>query len=106
MKKEKWMLIDNIEKEDFLTWEEASLSDRDNNNIDIFIKKKNRHINAKIIKKNNQTKVMELQLNNDETFYLVDFLVLDKFFEDNHIIFANRTGLHKEIRRYIYYSFN
>lgn len=104
MKKEKWMLIDDKKEGKFLYWEEASFSDADNNNIDIFIKKKNRHINAKVIKKNNQTKVMKLQSSNDETLYLIDFLVLDKFFEENHIIFANRVGLHKEIRRYIYYS--
>ena len=78
----------------------------DNNNIDIFIKNKKEHMIAKVIKKNNQTKVIELLINNSKTFYLIDFLVLDKFFEDNHIIFANRTGLHKEIRRYIYYSLN
>jgi len=104
MKKEKWMLLKDNNGGTFLTWKEVSPSDIDNNNMDIFIRKENKHIMAKVIKKNKQTKVIELQLNDNEIFYLVDFLVLDKFFEDNHIIFANRIGLHKEIRRYIYYS--
>jgi hypothetical protein len=104
MKKEKWMLLKDNNGVNFLTWKEVSPSDIDNNNMDIFIRKENKHIMAKVIKKNKQTKVIELQLNDNEIFYLVDFLVLDKFFEDNHIIFANRIGLHKEIRRYIYYS--
>lgn len=104
MKKEKWMLLKDNNGGNFLTWKEVSPSDIDNNNMDILIRKENKHIMAKVIKKNKQTKVIELQLNDNEIFYLVDFLVLDKFFEDNHIIFANRIGLHKEIRRYIYYS--
>jgi hypothetical protein len=106
MNKEKWMLVDDNKETTFLRWEEAIFSNIDDNNIDIFIKKENRHIIAKITKQNNHTKVMELLVNDSEIFYLIDFLFLDSFFEENHIIFSNRTGLHKEIRRYIYYSLN
>jgi uncharacterized membrane-anchored protein YjiN (DUF445 family) len=106
MNKEKWMLVDDNKETTFLRWEEAIFSNIDDNNIDIFIKKENRHIIAKITKQNNHTKVMELLVNDSEIFYLIDFLFLDSFFEENHIIFSNRTCLHKEIRRYIYYSLN
>ncbi len=35
---------------------------------------------------------------------LVDFNEMDRFFEDNRVIFKNRVGLHKEVRKYIDFS--
>ena len=105
MKKEKLMIMENTENNKFLYWKEISITKRDGNNIGIHIKKENKEIEAQILKENNDTKVIEL-LFNDKIYYIVDFFVLNRFFEDNNIIFANRVGLHKEIRRYIYYSLN
>ena len=105
MKKEKLMIMENTVNNKFLYWKEISITKRDGNNIGIHIKKENKEIEAQIIKENNDTKVIEL-LCNDKIYYIVDFFVLNRFFEDNNIIFANRVGLHKEIRRYIYFSLN
>ena len=105
MKKEKLMIMESTVNNKFLYWKEISITKRDGNNIGIHVKKDNKEVVAQIIKENNDTKVIEL-LCNDKIYYIVDFFVLNKFFEDNNIIFANRVGLHKEIRRYIYYSLN
>ena len=99
------MIMESTVNNKFLYWKEISITKRDGNNIGIHVKKDNKEVVAQIIKENNDTKVIEL-LCNDKIYYIVDFFVLNKFFEDNNIIFANRVGLHKEIRRYIYYSLN
>jgi len=39
-----------------------------------------------------------------DTIDLVDFNEMDRFFEQNMVIFKNRQGLHKEVRRYIDFS--
>lgn len=105
MKKEKLMFIENTENSKFLYWKEISITQRDENNISIHIIKDNKEVVTQIIRENNDTKVIELLLD-DRIYYIVDFFILNKFFEDNNIIFANRVGLHKEIKRYIYYSLN
>jgi hypothetical protein len=104
MKKEKWMLVKEQENNN-LHWDEVSYSCKEEDTIDVFLLKKNKHMSGKVLKENNTTKVIEVMLD-DKKCYLIDFQELDNFFEENHIIFANRPGLHREIRRYIYYSLN
>jgi len=95
----RWMLV----QED-MNWFEVELRQEGNDCI-IHIFKKNKDIEAKLVKENEMTKVKQFQdVITDEYIEVVDFKEMDRFFEENKVIFKNRKGLHNEVRRYIDFS--
>lgn len=99
MTQERWMAVYPD-----MTWYDARL-DCDGDNCDLYIYNKKQTVKTKKLKENNFTKVIRLEDRmSGDTIDLVDFNEMDKFFEENTIIFKNRVGLHKEVRRYIDFS--
>jgi len=86
-----------------MRWDEIDFQ-VDNQDIQIKILRKNEALKGKIVKQNDFTKVYRVALNDGREVDIADFDEIDNFFEKNTIIFKNRTGLHREIRRYIDYS--
>ncbi|ADR19937.1 hypothetical protein Calni_2043 [Calditerrivibrio nitroreducens DSM 19672] len=86
-----------------MRWDEIDFN-VDNQDIQIKILRKNEALKGKIVKQNDFTKVYRVALNDGREVDIADFDEIDNFFEKNTIIFKNRTGLHREIRRYIDYS--
>jgi len=78
----------------------------DNENIELEILKKEKSLKGKIEKQNDFTKVYQINTDDFGIVYLVDMQAIDNHFEKNDIIFKNRRGLHKEIKRYIDFSLN
>ncbi|MCD8568973.1 MAG: hypothetical protein LRY50_11830 [Geovibrio sp.] len=71
----------------------------------VHIYKKKKDLECSLTAKNETTKVYRLKdMITDEIYDLVDFAEMDRMFEENKIIFRNRRGLHKEVRRYIDFS--
>ena len=96
---ERWMAV----FED-MNWYDAKL-DCDGDACEMYIYKQNRKMKVKKLKENDFTKVIRLQDKmTGDIIDLVDFNEMDSFFEKNTIIFKNRVGLHKEVRRYIDFS--
>jgi len=94
----RWMIVYKN-----MRWDEIDFQ-VDNQDIQIKILRKNEALKGKIVKQNDFTKVYRVALNDGREVDIADFDEIDNFFEKNTIIFKNRTGLHREIRRYIDYS--
>ncbi|KAA0258214.1 hypothetical protein FHQ18_07425 [Deferribacter autotrophicus] len=96
---ERWMAVfDNMR------FEEVSFNKLNDGNIEItFLKRREIHT-GKIVKENSFTKVLKIETDDGLEFAVVDFHEMDSFFENNNILFQNRKGLHKEIKRYIEFS--
>ncbi|WP_148223207.1 hypothetical protein [Calditerrivibrio nitroreducens] len=94
----RWMIVYKN-----MRWDEIDFN-VDNQDIQIKILRKNEALKGKIVKQNDFTKVYRVALNDGREVDIADFDEIDNFFEKNTIIFKNRTGLHREIRRYIDYS--
>ncbi len=86
-----------------MRWEEIEF-DINGELIDIKLLRKNEHLKGRILKNNEFTKVYRVALTDGREVDIADFDEIDNFFEKNTVIFKNRTGLHREIRRYIDYS--
>ncbi|TCK62647.1 hypothetical protein [Seleniivibrio woodruffii] len=87
-----------------MTWYDAELT-CEGEVCELYIYNKKQKIKTKKIKENEFTKVVRLQDRmSGDTIDLVDFNEMDRFFEQNMVIFKNRQGLHKEVRRYIDFS--
>jgi len=96
---QRWMLV----YED-MTWYEVDVNCNDDL-CEVFIYKDKKKIKAKKIKANDMTKVLRVKDKvTGDYLDIVDFNAMDKFFEENRVIFKNRVGLHKEVRRYIDFS--
>lgn len=97
---ERWMIIFSNMRWDDITF------DVKGDNININIVKQNLHLEGKIKKYNEFSKVYEVELQDARIVHIVDMNEIDKHFENNTIIFKNRKGLHNEIKRYIQFSLN
>lgn len=86
-----------------MRWDEIEFQ-VDEQEIQIKVLRKNEALKGKILKQNDFTKVYRVILNDGREVDIADFDEIDNFFEKSTIIFKNRTGLHREIRRYIDYS--
>ncbi len=96
--KEKWMAVFPD-----MNWYEASF-EKNGDYINITLLKIEKDLHGKITGENDETKVIRVTLDSGEQVDLADFNVIDQFFESNNIIFQNRKGLHREIRRYLDFS--
>jgi hypothetical protein len=97
---ERWMIVyDDMQFDDVNFKIESG-------GIEIEILKKGMMLKGKIEKQNEFTKVYQIATDDFGTIYLVDMQSIDKHFEENTIIFKNRRGLHREIKRYIDFSLN
>lgn len=95
----RWMLV----YED-MTWQEVDVNCEENS-CEVFVYKNKKKIKAKKLKENDATKVIRLKDKvTGDLMDIVDFNEMDRFFEENNVIFKNRVGLHKEVRRYIDFS--
>ncbi|MGD9807010.1 MAG: hypothetical protein AB7E76_04145 [Deferribacterales bacterium] len=95
----RWMLV----HED-MTWHEVNVN-CDDSICEVFVFKSKKKIKANKVKENDITKVLRLKDKvTGDLLDVVDFNEMDKFFEENNVIFKNRVGLHKEVRRYIDFS--
>jgi hypothetical protein len=96
---ERWMIV----YED-MNWYEVDIKCEEDN-CEVYIYKSKKRIKAKKVKENDTTRVIRMKdrMTGDD-IDLVDFNTMDRFFEDNKVIFKNRVGLHKEVRRYIDFS--
>jgi len=94
----RWMIVYKN-----MRWEEIDFS-TSSDIINIKLLRKNESLNGRITKYNDFTKVYRVILSDGREVDIADFAEIDNFFESNKIIFKNRTGLHKEIRRYIDFS--
>jgi len=95
----RWMLV----YED-MTWQEVDINCEDNG-CEVYIYKNKKKVKAKKVKENDTTKVFRLKDKvTGDLLDIVDFNEMDRFFEENKVIFKNRVGLHKEVRRYIDFS--
>jgi len=95
----RWMLV----YED-MTWQEVDIS-CDDSQCEVYIYKNRKKIKGKKIKENETTRVLRMKDRvTGDLLDIVDFNEMDRFFEDNNVIFKNRVGLHKEVRRYIDFS--
>jgi len=95
----RWMLV----YED-MTWYEVDVN-CDDDQCEVFLYKDKKKIKAKKIKSNDMTKVLRVKDKvTGDYLEIVDFNEMDRFFENNNVIFKNRVGLHKEVRRYIDFS--
>jgi exosome complex RNA-binding protein Csl4 len=95
---DRWMIVYKN-----MRWEEIAFN-KNGNKISIKLLKKGDSVEGRVIKENEVTKVIRVLLNDGREVELADFNEIDSFFEANTIIFKNRPGLHKEIRRYIDFS--
>ncbi|MCX8084916.1 MAG: hypothetical protein N3C60_08365 [Calditerrivibrio sp.] len=86
-----------------MRWEEIDFELKDDL-IFITLLRKGKHLKGTVSKSNEVTKVYRISLEDGREADIVDFELIDSFFEKNMIIFKNREGLHREIRRYIDYS--
>lgn len=96
----RWMIVYGN-----MRWEDISFDEK---KTDIFIKvlKSGVRFEGKIKKYNDYTKVYEVLLKDGRTVNIIDMQAIDKHFEEHNIIFKNRVGLHREIKRYIDFSLN
>ncbi|MGE4319313.1 MAG: hypothetical protein AB7E96_10485 [Deferribacterales bacterium] len=96
---ERWMAV----FED-MTWYDAKL-DCEGDTCEMYLYTNKKKIKVKKLKQNDFTKVIRVEDRmSGDIIDLVDFNEMDRFFEQNTIIFKNRVGLHKEVRRYIDFS--
>lgn len=86
-----------------MNWYEADF-EKKGKSVDITLLKPDEKLKGKITAENDETKVIRVALDDGRQIDLADFNVIDDFFENNHINFKNRKGLHREIRRYIDFS--
>ena len=87
-----------------MTWYEVDVNCA-SDTCEVFIYKDKKKVKGKKIKENEMTKVIRMKDKvTGDYLDLVDFNHMDKFFEDNKVIFKNRVGLHKEVRKYIDFS--
>eukprot|EP00824_Muranothrix_gubernata_P017845 TRINITY_DN36425_c0_g1_i1.p2 TRINITY_DN36425_c0_g1~~TRINITY_DN36425_c0_g1_i1.p2 ORF type:complete len:102 (-),score=6.05 TRINITY_DN36425_c0_g1_i1:7-276(-) len=87
-----------------MTWHEVDIQCEDNG-CEVYLYKDKKKIKAKKVKENDVTKVFRVKDKvTGDYMDIVDFNEMDRFFEDNKVIFKNRVGLHKEVRRYIDFS--
>lgn len=87
-----------------MTWYEVDVN-CDDDQCEVFLYKDKKKIKAKKIKSNDMTKVLRVKDKvTGDYLEIVDFNEMDRFFENNNVIFKNRVGLHKEVRRYIDFS--
>lgn len=94
----RWMIVYKN-----MRWEEVEFN-IDGETINIKLLRKGEFLKGRVIKNNDITKVYRVALNDGREVDIADFDEIDSFFEKNTVIFKNRTGLHREIRRYIDYS--
>lgn len=96
----RWMIVYGN-----MRWEDISFDEK---KTDIFVKilKSGVYFEGRIKKYNDYTKVYEVLLKDGRTVNIIDMQAIDKYFEENNIIFKNRVGLHREIKRYIDFSLN
>jgi len=72
---------------------------------ELYIYKDKKKLKVKKVKENDNTKVIRVKDRmSGDMLDIVDFNEMDRFFEENKVIFKNRVGLHKEVRRYIDFS--
>ena len=96
---QRWMLV----YED-MTWYEVDVQ-CESDKCEVYLYKDKRKIKASKVKENETTKVIRVKDRvTGDYLDIVDFNEMDRFFETNNIIFKNRVGLHKEVRRYIDFS--
>jgi hypothetical protein len=96
MMEARWMLVN----ED-MTWQEVDISCA-GEGCDVYVYKNKKKLKFSKICENSHTKVFRLKDKVTGDIYdVVDFNEMDSFFEKNKVIFKNRSGLHREIRRYI-----
>ena len=87
-----------------MTWDEVRFEKQGSTYL-IHIYKKRKDLDCELVSANEATSVYRFKDSiTDEIYDVVDFTAMDKMFEDNGIIFRNRAGLHKEVRRYIDFS--
>jgi len=87
-----------------MNWYEVDITCEEST-CEVYIYKTKKKLKAKKIKENDMTRVIRMtDRMTGDNIDLVDFNTMDKFFEDNNVIFKNRKGLHKEVRRYIDFS--
>ncbi|BAI80703.1 conserved hypothetical protein [Deferribacter desulfuricans SSM1] len=96
---EKWMAVF-----DDMRFEEVKFDILENSEIDVLFLKRRKKMHGNIVKYNDFTKVYKISLDDGTEVAVVDFHEMDAFFENNNILFQNRKGLHKEIKRYIEFS--
>jgi len=95
----RWMLVN----ED-MTWFEVNIECAESQ-CELYIYKDKKKIKAKKVKENDMTSVIRVKDKvTGDYLDIVDFNAMDRFFEENNVIFKNRVGLHKEVRRYIDFS--
>jgi hypothetical protein len=95
----RWMLV----YED-MTWFEVDVNCEESQ-CEVYVYKDKKKLKTKKIKENEMTKVMRVKDKvTGDYMDIVDFNEMDRFFENNNVIFKNRVGLHKEVRRYIDFS--
>lgn len=95
----RWMVV----YED-MTWQEADVKCEDAA-CEVYIYKHKTKIKASKVKENELTGVIRVKDKvTGDYLDIVDFNEMDRFFETNKIIFKNRVGLHREVRRYIDFS--
>lgn len=87
-----------------MTWDEVRFEEKNGMYL-VHLYKKRRDLECSLVSSNETTKVYRLKdMVTDETYDIVDFAEMDRMFEENGVIFRNRRGLHKEVRRYIDFS--
>ena len=86
-----------------MNWYEADF-EKKGKSVNITLLKSDEKLRGEIAAENDETKVIRVALEDGRQVDLADFNVIDDFFENNHINFKNRKGLHREIRRYIDFS--
>ncbi|WP_052293505.1 hypothetical protein ACMC5R_08070 [Deferribacteres bacterium DY0037] len=87
-----------------MTWQEVDLH-CEPENCEVYVYKDKKKIQGRKIKENDVTKVVRVKDKvTGDYMDIVDFNEMDRFFELNKVIFKNRVGLHKEVRRYIDFS--
>jgi len=89
---------------DDMRFEDVKFNIIDDLKIEVLFLKRRKKMNGTVLKFNDFTKVYKVSLDDGTEFAIVDFHEMDAFFENNNILFQNRKGLHKEIKRYIEFS--
>lgn len=88
-----------------MRWEDISF-DENGGSISIRILKSELLLKGKVKKYNDYTKVYEVLLQDGRVVNIIDMNKIDKHFEEHTVIFKNRVGLHREVKRYIDFSLN
>ena len=88
-----------------MRWEDVSFEEN-GGNISIKVLKSGVCLEGKVKRCNDYTNDYEVLLEDSRLVNIIDMQLVDDHFERNKVIFKNRVGLHKEIRRYIDFSLN